>query len=117
MALFKILRGQSADLKNVQIHDGFAYFTPDDGGFYIDHGDKRTRINPIMSLEEVNGRIDSVMAEIVQSDWNENDNSKKSYILNRPFYSEYNGDEEVVHQMDSKYVPAIDDDELLKLLD
>ena len=36
MALFKILRGQSADLDNQPFHDGYAYFTPDDGRFYID---------------------------------------------------------------------------------
>ena len=39
MALFKILRGNSEDLKNPEkapLRDGFAYFTPDDGNFYID---------------------------------------------------------------------------------
>ena len=38
MALFKIYRGLSTDftLDKVPLHDGYAYFTPDDGGFYID---------------------------------------------------------------------------------
>lgn len=38
MALFKILRGDSSriDLETTPFHDGYAYFTPDDGGFYID---------------------------------------------------------------------------------
>lgn len=36
MALFKILRGKSTDLDNQPFHDGYAYFTPDDGRFYID---------------------------------------------------------------------------------
>lgn len=36
MALFKILRGSSGDLNNQALHDGYAYFTPDDGRFYID---------------------------------------------------------------------------------
>jgi len=52
MALFKILKGNSSRI-SVDItpfHDGYAYFTPDDGGFYIDtevNGEqKRIRINP-----------------------------------------------------------------------
>lgn len=36
MALFKILRGNSADLTTVPLNDGYAYFTPDNGRFYID---------------------------------------------------------------------------------
>lgn len=36
MALFKILKGQSTNLANVKATDGWAYFTPDDGKFYID---------------------------------------------------------------------------------
>lgn len=36
MALFKILRGTSTSLSTVPLTDGFAYFTPDDGRFYID---------------------------------------------------------------------------------
>lgn len=52
MALFKILKGDSShiDLETTPFHDGYAYFTPDDGGFYIDaevNGEqKRIRINP-----------------------------------------------------------------------
>ena len=52
MALFKILRGDSTriDKSTTPFHDGYAYLTPDDGGFYIDAlvGDeeKRIRINP-----------------------------------------------------------------------
>lgn len=38
MALFKILRGDSSriDMGTTPFHDGYAYFTPDDGGLYID---------------------------------------------------------------------------------
>ena len=36
MALFKILRGGVDTLKNQPINDGWAYFTPEDGKFYID---------------------------------------------------------------------------------
>lgn len=52
MALFKILKGDSSriDISTTPFHDGYAYFTPDDGGFYIDSEDngqqKRIRINP-----------------------------------------------------------------------
>lgn len=36
MALFKILRGGKSTLKDKSIQDGWAYFTPEDKGFYID---------------------------------------------------------------------------------
>lgn len=50
MSLFKILKGESGRLSAQPFHDGYAFYTPDDGGFYIDaehNGEqKRTRINP-----------------------------------------------------------------------
>lgn len=55
MALFKILKGDSSRISTdvTPFHDGWAYFTPDDGGFYIDSEDngeqKRHRINPVNS--------------------------------------------------------------------
>lgn len=52
MSLFKILRGNSARISTdvTAFHDGYAYFTPDDGGFYIDAEledgtEKRIKIN------------------------------------------------------------------------
>lgn len=36
MALFKILRGSDLDLEGVEKHDGYAYFVPETGNFYID---------------------------------------------------------------------------------
>lgn len=55
MALFKILKGDNSRISTdvTPFHDGYAYFTPDDGGFYIDSEDngeqKRHRINPVNS--------------------------------------------------------------------
>lgn len=52
MSLFKILRGDSSriDTNTTPFHDGYAYFTPDDGGLYIDaivnDDEKRIRVNP-----------------------------------------------------------------------
>ena len=52
MALFKILQGDSSriDTSITPFHEGYAYFTPDDGKFYIDsvvNGvNKRICINP-----------------------------------------------------------------------
>lgn len=51
MSLFKVLRGDSTriDTETTPFHDGYAYFTPDDAGFYIDAevagAQKRVRIN------------------------------------------------------------------------
>ena len=36
MALFKIFKGPSEKLKEISPTEGYAYFTPDDGRFYID---------------------------------------------------------------------------------
>ena len=38
MSLFKVLRGDSSRISTdvTPFHDGYAYFTPDDGSFYID---------------------------------------------------------------------------------
>ena len=53
MALFKILRGSKDNLINKRvdstkyIHDGYCYFTPEDGKFYID-----VATNPSSSVEE-----------------------------------------------------------------
>ena len=52
MSLFKILRGDSERISTniTPFHDGYAYFTSDEGGFYIDAEEnnvqKRIRINP-----------------------------------------------------------------------
>ena len=54
MALFKILRGTdvSNSTNNPEIsewvHDGYAYFTPGDGKFYIDVDPDETRSKPII---------------------------------------------------------------------
>lgn len=68
MALFKILKGPSSRISTdvTPFHDGYAFYTPDDGGLYIDSEDdgvqKRTRINPrskqeIMSATQPVGLI------------------------------------------------------------
>jgi hypothetical protein len=38
MSLFKILKGDSSRISTdkTSFHEGYAYFTPDDGGLYID---------------------------------------------------------------------------------
>lgn len=49
--LFKILKGSSSRISTATtaFHEGYAYFTPDDSGFYIDatvdNAQKRIRIN------------------------------------------------------------------------
>lgn len=57
MALFKTMRGPSSRISTdvTPFHDGYAYFTPDDGRFYIDAADsgvnKRICINPSRKVE------------------------------------------------------------------
>lgn len=66
MALFKILKGSSTRISTAvtPFHDGFAYFTPDDGGFYIDsedNGEKR-RIR-------VSGEVKSIASTLTAGNW------------------------------------------------
>ena len=52
MAIFKILKGASSRIntQTTPFHDGYAYFTPEDSGLYIDASvnnvNQRIRINP-----------------------------------------------------------------------
>lgn len=71
MALFKILKGDSSRIGTdvTEFHEGYAYFTPDDGGFYIDAvtggENKRIKINP-------SGNNTSVNAVLTVDGWNNN---------------------------------------------
>lgn len=72
MSLFKILKGDSSriDTSVTPFHDGYAYFTPDDGGFYIDSEDdgvqRRIRINPPNA-----GSSSSVSATLTAAGWSD----------------------------------------------
>ena len=67
MALFKILRGDSSRISTdiTEFRDGFAYFTPDDAGFYIDAavGSENKRIKV--------GASKSVNATLLASAWSD----------------------------------------------
>ena len=71
MSLFKILKGDSSRISTdiTPFHDGYAYFTPDDGGFYIDSEDngeqKRIRINPPYT----GGTSTAITAVLTESGW------------------------------------------------
>lgn len=55
MALFKILRGDSSRLSSAPLNDGFAYFTPDNGRFYIDVALTSPPLIPYVKSGTVNG--------------------------------------------------------------
>ena len=50
MALFKIAKGSASALTktNVTIQEGFCYFTPENGRFYIDTADERVPLSSTM---------------------------------------------------------------------
>lgn len=86
MALFKILRGDSTRISTdvTPFHDGYAYFTPDDGGFYIDSEkdgvQTRHRINPEFSS-------DAVSATLSASGWS----GKQQQVSVQGLLAEQNG--------------------------
>ena len=65
MALFKILKGDSSRISTdiTPFHDGYAYYTPDDAGFYIDavyNGENvRKKINSVESSKSINATLSS----------------------------------------------------------
>ena len=64
MALFKIFRGTSENLPT-KMHDGYAYFTTDDGKFYIDTSQKRILVNPdTSSADKIAYLKDGVMTDV-----------------------------------------------------
>ena len=74
MALFKILRGASSRVstETTPFHDGYAYFTPDDGVLYIDADndgvEERIPINskPVLSATQPNGqKVNDEWLEII----------------------------------------------------
>lgn len=50
MALFKVLKGDASRINNQELHDGYAYYTVNDGGFFID-------ANPVNSSGESTGNV------------------------------------------------------------
>ena len=41
----------------------------------------------------------------VQANWDQNDETAASYVRSRTHYTEINGEEEIVHHLDEKYIP------------
>lgn len=76
MSLFKILRGRSENLNtdNTPLHDGYAYFTPDDGKFYID--------------AYMDGEVHRVPVRY-PGNWGVNDPNDPAYIAGRTHYEIY----------------------------
>lgn len=78
MAIFKILEGPSSriDLKITPFHKGWAYFTPEDGGLYIDteiNGEqKRIRVST------VGGGSTPIYATLLGSGWS---NDKQTIVV------------------------------------
>lgn len=105
MALFKILKGESSriDTGVTPYHDGYAYFTPDDGGFYIDAEtggeQKRIRINP---------QSTSISATLSASGWS----SGKQTLTVQGVTAESNGMIGVAHSATAAQLEAAKDAEL-----
>lgn len=66
MALFKILKGDSSRISTdvTPFHDGYAYFTPDNGGFYIDSED-----NGVQIRHKINPGSASITATLSSTGW------------------------------------------------
>lgn len=67
MSLFKLLRGNSSHISTsiTPFHDGWAYFTTDDGGFYIDAETESGEQKRIL----VNQKSEAVTAALTAASW------------------------------------------------
>ena len=66
MSLFKIFRGKAERLSQQTLTDGYAYFTPDDGGFYKDADDGQELKS--IKVNDINEKIDNVLIKIKVED-------------------------------------------------
>ena len=98
MALFKLFRGNSANLptSGEMVKDGHAFFCTDDGKFIISYEEngiiKQKRVNEA-ELEKLGYDIEQIKAQLqtqpqtqVQADWNQKDEAAVDFIKNKPFY-------------------------------
>ena len=71
MALFKILKGDSSRISTdvTPFHDGYAYFTPDDGGLYIDSEDGGQQKRIRVSSPSSGGESVAVYSTLLASAW------------------------------------------------
>ena len=129
MALFKVSRGKKADLPEIRT-DGYCYFTTDDQMFYIDYKDDNGEIQRAAlnagdaetilgaSLETVlnytdeefptsKAILDELDKRILQSDWNQEDDTQIDYIKNKP---EIATDDEIIAMlMEEDMFPVVTD--------
>lgn len=66
MSLFKIYKGKAENLSSQPLVEGHAYFTPDDGGFYID-ATKDGTVSRI-KVNNIDEKINAVMSQIKVQD-------------------------------------------------
>lgn len=66
MSLFKIYKGKAENLSSQPLVEGHAYFTPDDGGFYID-ATKDEAVARI-KVNNIDEKINAVMSQIKVQD-------------------------------------------------
>lgn len=66
MSLFKIYKGKAENLSLQPLVEGHAYFTPDDGGFYID-ATKDETVSRI-KINDIDEKINAVMSQIKVQD-------------------------------------------------
>lgn len=71
MAIFKILKGPSSriDTGTTPFHEGYAYFTPDNNGFYID-AETEDGVQKRFHVNAVN--ITPITATLLASNWRNN---------------------------------------------
>lgn len=67
MAIFKILKGAKSRIgtETTPFHEGYAYFTPEDGGLYIDSTDSGSQ-----KRIRVTGPTDNIL-ELTQEEYEE----------------------------------------------
>lgn len=84
MALFKVLRGNKTNLPQQELHDGYAWYTTDEGGFYIDaevssNNVVRKKINDADNVTVSSSHFSSTNLKTVLEGLDDNSGASVSY--------------------------------------
>lgn len=102
---FKIFKGTQAELDQIPLHEGYAYFT-DEGNFYIDNATKRVQSNAKAAdyLKNSNGKLLSLQEILNKISKSNSAVSYQNILINSDFRKPVNKNGERVYSMEGETI-------------